>query len=110
MDTVNEILGWEFNGTGSLRHNNPELLRQFWLEVKQMYEAGEPWILTMEEQSLVDTISDKYLDKGRWYNILQERISMSTDDIRMQTEWLAPGQICQVVGVPCNYVAHVGRY
>lgn len=29
MDTVNEILGWEFNGTGSLRHNNPELLRQF---------------------------------------------------------------------------------
>ncbi|WP_407027697.1 hypothetical protein [Vibrio parahaemolyticus] len=63
----------------------------------------------MEEQSLVDTISDKYLDKGRWYNILQERISMSTDDIRMQTEWLAPEQICQVVGVPCNYVAHVGR-
>ncbi|MBE3746569.1 hypothetical protein HJ204_09330 [Vibrio parahaemolyticus] len=65
MTTVNRILGWQYNGTGSLRQEEPESLRQFWLEVKHMYEAGEPWVLSMDEQALVDTVSDKYLDKGR---------------------------------------------
>ncbi|HHF0540422.1 MULTISPECIES: VapE domain-containing protein [Vibrio] len=109
MTTVNRILGWQYNGTGSLRQEEPESLRQFWLEVKHMYEAGEPWVLSMDEQALVDTVSDKYLDKGRWYKMLQERISMEADDNRSQTEWLAPGQISQILGIPCNYVAHVGR-
>ncbi|MBE3780525.1 hypothetical protein HJ197_25900, partial [Vibrio parahaemolyticus] len=63
-----------------------------------MYEAGEPWVLSMDEQALVDAVSDKYLDKGRWYKILQERISMEADDNRSQTEWLAPGQISQILG------------
>ncbi|HHF3054691.1 TPA: virulence-associated E family protein [Vibrio alginolyticus] len=109
MTTVNSILGWQYDGTGSLRKENPELLRQFWLEVKHMYETGEPWVLSMDEQALVDTVSDKYLDKGRWYNMLHERISMASDDNRSQTDWLAPSQISQILGIPCNYAAHVGR-
>ncbi|NNN90726.1 hypothetical protein FKN13_25500 [Vibrio sp. 2-2(9)] len=109
MTTVNSILGWQYDGTGSLRKENPELLRQFWLEVKHMYETGEPWVLSMDEQALVDTVSDKYLDKGRWYNMLHERISMASDDNRSQTDWLAPSQISQILGIPCNYATHVGR-
>ncbi|KJR37551.1 hypothetical protein UF36_08270 [Vibrio parahaemolyticus] len=109
MTTVNSILGWQYDGTGSLRKENPELLRQFWLEVKHMYETGEPWVLSMDEQALVDTVSDKYLDKGRWYNMLHERISMASDDNRSQTDWLAPSQISQILGISCNYAAHVGR-
>ncbi|EGQ9052639.1 virulence protein [Vibrio parahaemolyticus] len=109
MTTVNSILGWQYDGTGSLRKENPELLRQFWLEVKHMYDTGEPWVLSMDEQALVDTVSDKYLDKGRWYNMLHERISMASDDNRSQTDWLAPSQISQILGIPCNYAAHVGR-
>jgi predicted P-loop ATPase len=57
MDKVNEILGWEYDGTGSLSQPHPERLKQFWLEVKAMYLGSYGWMLTVAEQRLVSGVT-----------------------------------------------------
>lgn len=70
MEKLNSLLGWYYDGTGSIKQTNPELLRQFWLEVKTMYEQGEGWQLTGEESTKVSLINSNFNDNGSWYNYI----------------------------------------
>ncbi|MEM0513936.1 VapE domain-containing protein [Pseudoalteromonas sp. YIC-827] len=86
MDTLNKILGWQYNPTGALRLLEPELLRQFWLEVKHMYQSGYGWNLTDQERALAAKINDEYQDKGSWYDYILGAY-LSTDNDKYFDEW-----------------------
>ncbi|WP_199878763.1 VapE domain-containing protein [Pseudoalteromonas sp. T1lg88] len=86
MDTLNKILGWQYNPSGALRLLEPELLRQFWLEVKHMYQSGYGWNLTDQERAFAAKINDEYQDKGSWYDYILGAY-LSTDNDKYFDEW-----------------------
>lgn len=95
MDKVNEILGWEYDGTGSLNQPYPEKLKQFWLEVKAMYQNGYGWMLTAQEQKQVSEVTEKYNDKGDWYHILYEKFVDVSETQYRTGEWMTSTQVCE---------------
>ena len=75
--------------------NEPENLRQFWLEVKYKFMVEHhPWMLSSEIQSQVSQESSKYVDKGNWYNLLNDHLEECAGKAR---EWLTTKQICEVI-------------
>ncbi|MDU0354494.1 VapE family protein [Paraglaciecola aquimarina] len=82
MSRLNKLLGWHYDGTGSIKQVKPEELKQFWLEVKQLYQSGYGWALTDSEVKHAATINDNYQDKGFAYGyIFDKYINPSTDFI-----------------------------
>ncbi|ELA9311749.1 VapE family protein [Vibrio parahaemolyticus] len=117
MDTLNRILGWEYKATGELTLKEPESLRQFWLEVKYKFMVEHhPWMLSPEIQAQVSQESAQYVDKGNWYNVLNDHLEECTGKAR---EWLSTKQVCEhinadpskgsVIGKALNQLAKDGR-
>lgn len=100
MDTLNELLGWDYQTTGELTLTEPEKLRQFWLEVKHLFLIEKhPWMLSPDAQALVSKESAKYVDKGTWYNMLNDHLETCNGKAR---EWLTTKQICDVLKVDAS--------
>ncbi|EKA3121314.1 VapE domain-containing protein [Vibrio alginolyticus] len=117
MDTLNKILGWEYKATGELTLKEPENLRQFWLEVKHKFMVEHhPWMLSPEIQAQVSQESAQYVDKGNWYNVLNDHLEECTGKAR---EWLSTKQVCEhinadpskgsVIGKALNQLAKDGK-
>ncbi|SON48157.1 VapE domain-containing protein [Vibrio tapetis] len=109
IERVNSLLGWSFKRSGSTSCDHPEKLLQFWLEVKCMYDEGEPWMFSPEEQRRVDRLSNRYLDKGHFYKLIAEYLHTSSDYSTCNEEWLTSTQICGELGVQTTNVVHIGR-
>lgn len=69
IDRLNELLGWSWCN-GRLQQTNPELLRQFWLEVKAAYVAGESWFLDETISQQAAGVNDIHSDKGPYYDAI----------------------------------------
>jgi len=94
MDTLNSILGWSFTGTGAINLTQPELLHQFWLEVKALYDSGHGWMLTQEEQEMAKSVNDPYNDKGALYDYLRDHFAKETENLtREELNWLTAGEL-----------------
>ncbi|MDC5841877.1 virulence-associated E family protein [Vibrio europaeus] len=107
MSLLNEVLGWRFSRSGELVLINPERLKQFWLEVKHLLlNEGYAWTLTRDEQRLIAEDSEKYVDKGVWYNMLSEHINVCEDKAR---EWMTTKQICEFIGINVSRGNAVGK-
>ncbi|OOQ67364.1 virulence protein [Vibrio parahaemolyticus] len=107
MDTLNKILGWEYKPTGELTLNEPENLRQFWLEVKYKFMVEHhPWMLSSEIQAQVSQESSKYVDKGNWYNVLNDHLEECTGKAR---EWLSTKQICELINADTSRANVIGK-
>ncbi len=107
MDTLNNILGWEYKATGELTLNQPENLRQFWLEVKHKFMVEHhPWMLSSDIQAQVSQESSKYVDKGNWYNLLNDHLEECTGKAR---EWLSTKQICEVINADTSKGNMIGK-
>ncbi|EIO5099437.1 VapE domain-containing protein [Vibrio parahaemolyticus] len=107
MDTLNKILGWEYKATGELTLNEPENLRQFWLEVKYKFMVEHhPWMLSSELQAQVSQESSKYVDKGNWYNVLNDHLEECTGKAR---EWLSTKQICELINADTSRANVIGK-
>ena len=92
MEEVNRLLGWQYDGTGATKHIKPELLKQFWLEVKVLYETGYGWMLSDDETKMASEASDKFNDKGSWYDyILGEYIRHNK--VNVSLGWFAAGEM-----------------
>ncbi len=98
MDKVNELLGWSYESTGSLRHIHPEKLKQFWLEVKAMYLNGHGWMLTPQERTLTLKITERYNDKGEWYHVLYDKFVGIQESSYRKEEWLTATEVCEYLG------------
>ncbi|OBU22903.1 hypothetical protein AYY22_07840 [Photobacterium kishitanii] len=72
MDKLNSLLGWSYNGTGKIEQKAPELLHQFWLEIKALYEAGFGWMLSDDIIIKAKEVNESFRDKGNWYQYIRE--------------------------------------
>lgn len=72
MDKLNNLLGWSYDGTGKVEQERPELLHQFWLEVKALYESGFGWMLTDDILLKAKQVNEFFSDKGNWYQYILE--------------------------------------
>lgn len=110
LDTMNDILGWKYDGSGSIRLVKPEKLRQFWLEIKTLYESKYSWMLTAEEQKRVGLITDKHSDKGSIYGTLIDHVIYCENDKRRCCyKWMTAGQVCSQVSLPLTHNRPVGK-
>lgn len=72
LDHLNELLGWCWDA-GRQSQTAPELLRQFWLEVKADYDAGASWYLDEATSKQATTANDSHTDKGPHYETIVDR-------------------------------------
>lgn len=106
MDTLNDLLGWNWN-EGKLRLVNPDNLRQFWLEIKADYDAGNGWMLTDEELKRTTSINAEFQDKGCWYQWVYERFAGGGDS--SAGEWLPSADICARYDIGRKNTAPLGK-
>lgn len=104
IETTNSLLGYEYNN-GSLKLIQPELLLQFWLEIKVMYEASYGWTLSKTELSLAAKVADKYSDKGNWYEMICDHIAKAKGgEVKMTAT-----EICNYLGINAAQSKWVGK-
>ncbi|WP_338364649.1 VapE domain-containing protein [uncultured Pseudoalteromonas sp.] len=72
MNKLNELLGWHYDGTGSLKQIDESQLKQFWLEVKQLYLDGHGWMLKDHHLEQIALVNDSYQDKGFAYGYIYD--------------------------------------
>ena len=93
MEGVNRLLGWHYDGTGSTRQIKTELLKQFWLEVKKLYEDGYGWMLSDEERKLAITANDQFNDKGSWYDYILGEYIRIEGKVNLSWGWFSAGEL-----------------
>lgn len=106
MDTLNDLLGWQWND-GKLRLVNPDNLRQFWLEIKADYDSGEGWMLTKDELKQTTAINADFQDKGRWYQWVYERFAGGGDS--SAANWFTSADICYRYNIERGNTAQLGK-
>lgn len=105
LDAVNELLGWNWSG-GRLRHDKPELLRQFWLEVKALYDGGAGWALTEQEQERACAVNDEFAEKSPQYiRIIEEHITKP----HYGKAWVTVSTLVELHGEPVSMGGRWGR-
>ncbi|OED84645.1 VapE domain-containing protein [Vibrio breoganii] len=107
IETINGLLGWRFSG-GRLDLVNPERLRQFWLEVKSWFDAGETWHLTSDELNLFKQENDKHSFKNNWRSMLEDKF-LGYDKTHRSWEWMRAAQVCAYSGISENNTRMVGK-
>ncbi|MEZ8101772.1 VapE domain-containing protein [Vibrio bivalvicida] len=107
MDTLNDLLGWQYKSTGELTLIEENKLRQFWLEVRHLLEVeGYSWNLTTEEQAKVSEESQKFMDKGDYYTVLKDYLANYQDK---EQGWFTSTQICRFVSIHVSKSNMVGK-
>ncbi|MBM7037426.1 VapE domain-containing protein [Vibrio ulleungensis] len=107
MDLLNQILGWEYKSTGELVLNDPECLRQFWLEVKYLFQVEKhPWVLPTEIATKVFEESSKFADKGQWYGVVVDHLNECNGKGK---QWLTTKQVCEELKVDISRSSGVGK-
>lgn len=109
MDKLNDILGWHYDGTGTLEQPYPEKLKQFWLEIKELYLNRHGWMLTPKEVKLISPITDKYNDKGAWYQVLFDKFVDVPESKYRKPEWMTSTAVCEHLGEPREKSRPLGR-
>lgn len=109
MERVNELLGWEYNGTGRLIHNHPEKLKQFWLEIKAMYLDGYGWMMDKHEQEKVRRVTERYNDKGSWYHIIVDKFLHDENASNLEGRWLKSTDVCEHLNAETRFSVSIGK-
>lgn len=92
MDSVNAILGWVFTGTGGLKLAYPEKLKQFWLEVKDLYDNNYSWLLSDSELQKIQKINGNFDDKGSLYEYILGAYIHGKDE-SAKVGWVTAGEL-----------------
>lgn len=95
VDKANKLLGWEYDGTGAIKQPKPELLLQFWAEVKQMYLSDHGWMLSDNTIKQAQTLNDEYQDKGAIYNYLRDVYVSSMTSIPLKLGEFTAGELAK---------------
>lgn len=105
IDNLNWFLGRGWNA-GRIKLEQSEQLRQFWLQVKTLYDAGESWFLDNATSQQAATVNESHTDKGPYYMAIVERhISRPTQT----TAWLTPSAVCKLHGDRAGLTAQYGK-
>jgi len=110
IERLNGLLGWEWKQQAKLV--KPELLKQFWLEVKSLYDNGHKWFLS-DEVSLKfsNVINDKHTDKGGFYQTIREKYVSppNTTELDQYMSWVTASRICEIENIPKQQVVQIGK-
>lgn len=93
MEEVNRILGWQYDGTGSTKQLKPELLKQFWLEVKALYESGFGWMLSDDAIKMASVANEQFNDKGSWYDYILGEYIRPDNGVNFMWSWFSAGEM-----------------
>ncbi|MCG7570769.1 virulence-associated E family protein [Pseudoalteromonas sp. CNC9-20] len=107
IDELNKLLGWSYQN-GRIRLAIPELLKQFWLEIKDYYDNGHSWNLSHEQVKAISVTNEQHTDKGSYYEFLLERYVCVDDDV-IEIRYFKAGEICQLEGIDKRFVRQVGQ-
>lgn len=107
IDELNKLLGWSYQN-GRIRLASPELLKQFWLEIKDYYDHGHSWNLSHEQVKSISVTNEQHTDKGNYYEFLLERYVCVDDDV-IEIRYFKAGEICQLEGIDKRFVRQVGQ-
>lgn len=103
IEKLNDLLGWRYDG-GRCKHQDPEQLLQFWLEVKTLYDNGDTWMLNDTELKLTSVVNEQHRDKGSLYDYLRDNYTKKHD--YQKVEWKTAGEL---VGDDHNLQSHQTR-
>ena len=111
IDMLNTILGWHYSSNGSLKLLKPELLKQFWLEVKSLYKSDYGWNLSEQELKVASSINDDFTDKGNLYEyIYGHYLSIDDDKYDKNMKWLTAGELIHYdINLQANQAGNVGK-
>ncbi|WP_082633162.1 VapE domain-containing protein [Lacimicrobium alkaliphilum] len=104
---LNYLLGWSYE-QGRIQLQEPNKLKQFWLEVKHCYESGKSWNLTPDQVAQFALNNDKHADKGGWYEILLDRYVLVDDEACTKRLFKAT-DICDLEKIDKRFVRQVGQ-
>lgn len=107
IDGLNQLLGWSYNN-GRIKLTNPELLKQFWLEIKCFYDRGDSWNLSHEQMKAISVTNEQHTDKGNYYDFLLERYVCVDDDI-IEIRYFKASEVCQLEGIDKRFVRQIGQ-
>ncbi len=96
IERLNRLLGWHYDN-GRVQQKNPRLLKQFWLEVKSWYDAGDSWNLSREQVAQLAQKNDEHSDKGLWYEVLVEKY-VNVDDSNCRKMFVTALTVCEQCG------------
>lgn len=107
MDTLNDLLGWEYKATGELNLVDENKLRQFWLEVRHLLVVERySWHLSAEELKLIAKQTHQFVDRGNYYVMLREHLAAIKDN---EHRWLTSTQICSQIGIHTSKANMLGK-
>ncbi len=107
IDAINKILGWELAGNEpQLVH--PDNLIQFWLEIREEFEAGASYTPSDELSVEMKRVSDKFTDKGSYYATLRDVID-SADGDSSSWPYRRAKEIVEQIGLNACYNRVVGK-
>ena len=72
-------------------------IKQFWLEVCEMYEDGQSWHLSQEDAAILENYSEQFRELGMVEIALREVYDW--DVPRVKWLWRSQSQICQDLGI-----------
>ncbi|MEZ8127960.1 VapE domain-containing protein [Enterovibrio norvegicus] len=107
MAAVNMALGWSYED-GRLSLEEPERLRQFWLEVKHSYDNGASWTLNKNELRMFSQVNDQHQFKDDYRVLLEERFL----DVKMANrhlQWLKASEVCSYCDIPATRARAIGK-
>ncbi|MFM5003111.1 VapE domain-containing protein [Aeromonas hydrophila] len=105
IDFLNCFLGWEWKA-GRITLVDPEQLRQFWLQVKTLYDAGESWFLDDATSKQAAIANENHTDKGAYYAAIVER---HLSRPAQTTAWLTPSAVCKLHGERAGLISQYGK-
>ena len=79
METINKALGYAWNGSRTTLEK-PELLKQFWLEIKALYETGYGWVLSNEESKKSLEINEGYNAALPFSDLIENKLRNDVND------------------------------
>lgn len=98
IDEVNRLLGWEHDGNAP-RLVDAEQLTQFWLEVREMYRAGDIYGVSAEELAEGLEHSKEFVPKSAFEEIASAYIDEFKEADGYKLEWLRLPEICRVMNI-----------
>uniref|UniRef100_UPI002B471A44 VapE domain-containing protein n=1 Tax=Aeromonas caviae TaxID=648 RepID=UPI002B471A44 len=105
VEGLNSILGWSWSA-GRLSQTDPEQLRQFWLEVRELYESGATWFLDDATAALAASENDAHTDKGPYYEVIyHHHLSRPL----ASSEWLTASGLCARHGERLSMASSWGK-
>ncbi|QIA63558.1 virulence-associated E family protein [Vibrio astriarenae] len=107
MEVVNQTLGWRYDN-GRLKHLYPDELKQFWLQVYELYKSGESWHLTEKELELAARVNNEHNAKSSYYEAIVERFLIDNPD-KYIWEWVTASEVCKYINVHIDKNRVVGK-